>query len=141
MLKVFMVIFGDSILVARLFSMIPAILTGILGYTHIRKDFGNKVGLLFSFLILTLPVMPSYGAEIRMYTCGHFFFATVSAIYAYRVVKDNKVKNWSLFAIFSLATAHCHYYGLVTVAIMNALLLFHIIFTKNEEISNIRKVI
>ena len=68
MLKVFMVILGDSILVARLFSMIPAILTGILGYTHIRKDLGNKVGLLFSFLILALPVMPSYGAEIRMYT-------------------------------------------------------------------------
>ena len=138
MLKVFMVILGDSILVARLFSMIPAILTGILGYTHIRKDFGNKVGLLFSFLILTLPIMPSYGAEIRMYTWT-LFFATVSAIYAYRIAKDNKVKNWSLFAIFSLATAHCHYYGLVTVAIINALLLFHIIFTKNEEIRNTRR--
>ena len=42
MLKVFMIIFGDSIWVARLFSMIPAILTGILGYTHIRKDFETR---------------------------------------------------------------------------------------------------
>jgi len=138
MLKIVMLIFGDSILVARLFSMVPAILTGILGYTHIRKDFGSKVGLLFSVLIFTLPVMPSYGAEIRMYTWT-LFFATISAIYAYRISKENKVKNWSLFAIFSLATAHCHYYGLATVAIINALLLFHILITKNEEIRNAKR--
>ncbi|MCI9087235.1 MAG: glycosyltransferase family 39 protein [Clostridia bacterium] len=138
MLKIVMLILGDSILVARLFSMIPAILTGILGYTHIRKDFGSKVGLLFSVLIFALPVMPSYGAEIRMYTWT-LFFATISAIYAYRISKENKVKNWSLFAIFSLATAHCHYYGLATVAIINALLLFHILITKNEEIRNAKR--
>lgn len=138
MLKVVMSILGDSVLVARLFSMLPAILTGILGYTHIRKDFGSKVGVLFSFLILALPVMPSYGSEIRMYTWT-LFFVTLSEIYAYRIAKNNKIKNWSLFAIFSLAAAHCHYYGLVTVVIINALLLFHILFTEDEEIRNIRK--
>lgn len=46
---------GNSIISFRIFSAISIILLGILGYTHIRKDFGEKVrnfifiyGLLFS---------------------------------------------------------------------------------------------
>ena len=54
----------------------------------------------------------------------------LAAIYAYRISKENKVKNWALFVIFSLGAAHCHYYGLVTVAIINGLLFLYILFSK-----------
>ena len=37
-------IFGNEILVYRLFSVLVISILGILGYTHIRKDFGGKVG-------------------------------------------------------------------------------------------------
>lgn len=129
LLKMVTYIFGNTILVARLFSVSAGILIGILGFTHIRKDFGPKVGLAFSFLMLFLPFMAMYGMEIRMYSWT-MLFVTLSGIYAYRSIKQEKKKNWLLFAIFSLCAAHCHYYGLVSVAIINALLLFHIIFSQ-----------
>ena len=54
--------------ILRLFSAITIALTAILGYTHIRKDFGEKVGFWFSFLTLMLPVSAQYAGEIRMYS-------------------------------------------------------------------------
>lgn len=129
LLKVVTMIFGNSIVVCRLFSMAAGIALGILGYTHIRKDFGAKIGVAFSFLVFFLPYMTVYGLEIRMYMWT-ILFVTLSAIYAYRTTKENKMKNWFLFAIFSLGAANCHYYGLATVAIINALLFLYIIFSK-----------
>ena len=128
-LKTVTLIFGDSILVCRLFSVLAGALMGVIGYTHIRKDFGAKVGVAFSFLTLFLPFMPLYAIEIRMYTWV-MLFATLAGIYAYRICKNSKVINWVLFAIFSLCAAHTHYYGLVTVGIINAMLFFYIIFSK-----------
>ncbi len=129
LLKTFTLIFGNNILVCRLFSVVAGILMGVIGFTHIRKDFGPKVGLVYTFLAIFLPCMAVYGSEIRMYSWT-MLFTTLSGIYAYRSIKQNKVKNWGLFALFSLAAAHSHYYGLVSVAIINGLLFLHIVFSK-----------
>ena len=121
-LKIVSLIFGNNILAFRLISVIALSILGILGYTHIRKDFGEKVGLLFSFLVYFLPVNVIYASEIRMYTVG-MLFVTIMAIYAYRIFKGNKsIKNWIIFAIFSLASAYTHYYGLMSAGIINILL-------------------
>ncbi len=129
LLKVFTLIFGNNILVCRLFSVLAGILIGVIGFTHIRKDFGAKVGVAYTFLAFFLPFASVFGSEIRMYSWT-MLFTTLSGIYAYRTIKENKVKNWALFALFSLGAAHCHYYGLVSVAIINGLLFLHILFSK-----------
>lgn len=69
-LHVLNLIFGNNIIIYRLFSALTIALLGIIGYTHIRKDFGEKVGILFSFLVFFLPVSSMYAGEIRMYTLG-----------------------------------------------------------------------
>lgn len=43
MLHLLFLIFGNNIIVYRIFSAIAVAILGILGYTHIRKDFGDKV--------------------------------------------------------------------------------------------------
>ena len=129
MLKTFTLIFGNSILSCRLFSVIAGILIGVLGFTHVRKDFGEKVGVSFTFLSFFLPFMSLYAMEIRMYIWT-MLFVLLAGIYAYRISRENRMKNWSLFTIFSLAAAHCHYYGLATVMIINGLLLLYILFSK-----------
>ena len=77
---------NNSILAYRLFSSICVIGIAILGFTHIRKDFGEKTGFIFSFLILFMPISLAYSGEIRMYTLA-MLFVTVMAIYAYRIYK------------------------------------------------------
>lgn len=90
-LRIIYLITGGSILAYRLFSVIPIAIMIILGYTHIRKDFGEKTGFIFSFLSAFLPEMAVYAIEIRMYSWA-ILAVTILAIYAYRLVKkDNTI--------------------------------------------------
>ena len=60
MLRIVYVITGGSIMAYRIFSVIPSAILIILGYTHIRKDFGERTGFIFSFLSAFLPEMAVY---------------------------------------------------------------------------------
>lgn len=42
LLHIIYLIFGNKIIIFRLFSVVATVILGILGYTHIRKDFGEK---------------------------------------------------------------------------------------------------
>ena len=54
MLKILNLIFGQNIIIYRLFSLIGIVLLGTLGLTHIKKDFGKTTGMLFTFFSFLL---------------------------------------------------------------------------------------
>ncbi len=127
MLKIINLIFGTNILIYRLFSLVPMAILGILGYTHIRKDFGEKTGLLFSFFILFMPGITRYAMEIRMYSWA-MLFVTLTAIYGYRLYRNEfSIKNLCIFGIFSLASAYTHYYGLMASGIINVIIFIYLL--------------
>lgn len=134
MLKIVNIIFGTNIIAYRLFSVLGIIVLGILGLTHIKKDFGTKTGLLFTFLSMFLPAMLNYALEIRMYSWT-ITFVTLMAIYLYRFIKQQDLKNLILFGIFSIVSCYMHYYALVCAGIMNLGLIIYVI--KNRK--NIEK--
>ena len=138
MLHIVWMIFGNNVIAFRLFSVLAIVLLGILGYTHIRKDFGDKAGILFSYLVYFLPVMCTYSQEIRMYSWSCLLI-TLLAIYAYRLYKKiknkeeekNVNKNIILFGILSILSCYIHYYALVSAGLINFVLLIYII--KNRK--------
>lgn len=138
MLHFVYLIFGNNVIAFRLFSVLAIVILGILGFTHIRKDFGEKVGILFSFLTYFLPVMCTYSQEIRMYSWS-CLIVSVMAIYAYRFYKsiknnDNKkIKNLIIFGIFSIASCYIHYYALVTACLINLILLIYVIVNRKKD--------
>lgn len=132
MLKLFTMIFGNQLVVFRIFSLIPIVLLSIFSYTHIRKEFGEKVGMYFSFILLFLPTTLHYSTQIRMYSWIMFFIA-VTAFYAYKVFQEiEKKQNWIIFAIFSVLSAYTHYFGLFTIGIINLILIYYIVKKKKE---------
>lgn len=132
-LHILNLIFGTNIIIYRLFSVLCIILIGILGYTHIKKDFGEKIGILFSYLAFFLPAVCVYSVEIRMYSLA-MFLATSMGIYAYRIIKNEFLKkNWIIFAISSLALSYTHYYGLMTAGIVNLILFIYILKNKRDD--------
>ena len=142
MLRIIGFLTNQSILAYRLFSTLPLIILAILGYTHLRKDFGGKVGFLFSFLILFMPVNLVYASEIRMYTWA-MLFVFVTALYGYRIYKSGiSNKNWMIFSIFSLASAYTHYYSLVAVGLINIALFIYFLVNnikqRNYEVKYIK---
>lgn len=133
------VISGGSIIAYRIFSLICIALLSILGYTHIRKDFGEKTGILFSFFALFLPEICIFANEIRMYSLA-ILLVTICAIYAYRIFKgDTSWKNWIIFEISSLACLYVHYYGLMVAGLIHVIMLIN--FIKNHRSQSIKRII
>ena len=130
MLKIVNLIFGTNIIAYRIFSCLGIIALGIIGYTHIRKDFGEKTGILFSFFSFFLPVMANYATEIRMYSWT-IVFVTLMAIYLNRFIKQKNTKNLILFGTFSIISCYMHYYALVCAGFINLGLIIYII--KNRK--------
>ena len=133
LLKLWSLIAGTSIVSLRIFSVIGAQALAILGITHIRRDFGAWTGFWYSFIIYALPTTVRYAGEIRMYSWLPFF-ATLTAIYAYRLYRTQKLKDYILFVLMSLCTAYTHYFGLVFVFIVNAMLLIAIFIGRKKKI-------
>lgn len=135
------IIFGNKIIIYRLFSAICIAILGILGFTHIKKDFGKRTGLLFSFFSYFLPVCSLYAGEIRMYSLG-LLLGTIMCIYAYRIYKNNIKKcTFIFFALSSLTLAYTHYYGLILAGIINLLLFINLIKNKKERMQDLKKFI
>lgn len=133
LLKIVGICTNYSILAYRIFSLIPIIVLGILGFTHIKKDFGEKTGLIFSFLALFLPAMGVYANQIRMYSWA-LLSVTILAIYAYRIFKGQvSNKNIIIFFIASWISIYTHYYGLMTAGIINAILFIYLLIKKNGK--------
>ena len=132
MLRIVYLITGGSIMAYRIFSVIPSAILIILGYTHIRKDFGERTGFIFSFLSAFLPEMAVYAVEIRMYSWA-ILAVTVLAIYAYRLLKEDNTKNWIIFGISSLSSIYLHYYGLMAAGLINVILLVYLIIKKRKK--------
>lgn len=139
MLRVVNILTGGSILAYRIFSALAIAVLGLLGYTHIRKDFGEKTGLLFSFFSYFLPMMAVYANQIRMYSWA-IVFVTLLSIYAYRIYNgDTSAKNWIIFFLTSLASLYIHYYGLMAAGLIN--LFLFISFIKNKKFKELKCIV
>ena len=134
LLHIVFLIFGKSILAYRIFSSLCIIGVGILGYTLIRKDFGEKVGLYYSILALFLPFAATYSSEIRMYTLG-LFIGTIFSVYAYRIYNNKEfvLKDYVIFGVSSILLCYTHYYGLVFAGVLNFILLVYLIAKRNAK--------
>lgn len=132
-LKIMTDIFGYCVPVMKLSSVIPMILTMLLGVTVLRKRHGNLVSSIFCAAIFCMPYMQHFGIEIRMYSLG-FFFATASGIFAYEVLFDSNLKNWICFTMLSVLAGYSHHFAFVTVGAVYLYILLYYIFKDRTHI-------
>lgn len=131
MLKAVSLVCGGSVVAMRLFSAFGMWLLCLAGYTHIRRYVSPRMGLFFSLFCALSPAGVKYATEIRMYSFGALF-VFFSAFYAYLAVKGGmkSKKDCILFVAFSVCAAYMHYYGLVTVCVINAFFIIGAIVKK-----------
>lgn len=132
------------ITVYRVFTVLGAIALALLGYTHIRKDFGTKTGVFFSFLVICMPFIVFMAVEIRMYTWAMFSVA-VCFVYVLRIMRTVSQKApiplhwWILFVLSSLASAYLHYFAAIAAFLINLLLLIRLInCARNKDKSTLK---
>lgn len=116
-LKLFSMAFGYNLISAKIFSIIPILLTMLLGYYNLGQVFGKKTGLAFAIALALMPLYQSYAVEIRMYTWASF---TVfgCGVFAFRAISENKRRYWILYAVFGVLSAYLHYFAFLSVVLI-----------------------
>lgn len=124
-------IFGNSMISLRIFSMLAIVILAILGYTHIRKDFSRKTGLLFTILAFVMPFSYKYALQLSNYSYT-ILFTALAAIYGYRVVqyfRNNEYMHITTavaFMAYSMLAMYTNYGAVLAVAIINVVMLLRI---------------
>ncbi|KNY26481.1 glycosyltransferase family 39 protein [Pseudobacteroides cellulosolvens] len=132
-LKIFTTIFGNGEFGLRLFSVLGVVALSGLGIGPVRRIFGVKTGLIYSFLAITMPINLSMAQETRMYTWAAFFVAT-SGLFGYLAVSKRQKIDWVKFGLCTVLAAYTHYYALLAVAIINFIMLLSILIKKRDAI-------
>lgn len=140
-LHVLYLLFGQNILVYRLFSVVGALALASLGIGTVRKLFGDQVGLTFEVLALFTPYIGEMAVQIRMYSWVTFFVA-LCALYGYRIflalqarfedgVTDAGTRIpwqwWAVFFASSLTCAYLHYFGTISAFLINVALFVYLV--------------
>lgn len=116
-MKIFGDIFGHTIYIYHLASLVPFIISIVLVVSFFRKRLGN-IPAAFLVVILGLGYFCiEYNLEIRMYSLA--FLGVLMTFYcAYRVISEGKKIAYIGMVLWALLAAYSHYYGLVTVGIL-----------------------
>lgn len=116
-IKLFGDMFGHSIPVYHLASLVPFVIGIVLLVTVVRKRFGNIPTAFFVVISGLGASCIEYNLEIRMYSLA--FLGVFAAFYcSYRVISTGKKAAWIGMVLWALEAAYSHYYALVAVGIL-----------------------
>ncbi len=109
-------VFGPSLVAYRGFSLACTAALALLGWTHVRRDCGNRAGILFAAFVLFSPWTMVESVDIRMYAWAALLVG-VTLIYARRVAaavvagENAPLSWWAIAFVCALASAYSHYYA------------------------------
>jgi 4-amino-4-deoxy-L-arabinose transferase-like glycosyltransferase len=133
MLRLYRLVFGDSVFALRSFSALGAIFLVALSVGPVKRIFGKSVSVIYGFLLIFTPITIAYAQEIRMYIWAAFF-VTGSSIYAYLAVIGGKKSDWIKYILFSTAASYTHYYALLSTLVTGSVVIIYILITDRRKI-------
>lgn len=116
-LKLFGTLFGYTVPVFHLASLVPFVIGIVLALTFVRKHFGMLPAAFFVMISGLGQACLEYNLEVRMYALA--FLCVMGCFYcSYRIIADGSRKTWVGMVLWALGAAYSHYYALVAVGIM-----------------------
>lgn len=132
-LKVFTDRFGIHLLLIKILSIVPMLLTMVLGSTVIRKEFGFRTALFFILILGTLPCTMEYAVQARMYTWA-IFFVTLCGLEAYRIAIQGKLIDWLGYLLGGVGAAYTHYFAFAAVLWIYGFLFLYLLIWKRKQL-------
>jgi uncharacterized membrane protein len=131
-LKIWAKLFGNSANALELFSLIPCVLTMLMGAVFLAREFSKRAAFFFLTAFNFSSCIIYNATEIRMYSLALFFVLLVVLASYYVVTKPQPpLLAWLSLFFGTIAAAYTHYYAGGFIAIYNVLLFFYIL--KNER--------
>ena len=122
LLKIVCFAFGDNPFAYNLTSLIPYGIFLALSVTVIRKEFGCECSAILVTFAALLDNSITYNVEARMYSWG-LLFIFLSYYALYKILLEQKMRNYVWYTVASLCAAYTHYYCLIVVAFFYLFLL------------------
>ncbi len=132
-LKIFTDRFGIHLLLIKILSIVPMLLTMVLGATVIRKEFGFRTALFFILTLGTLPCTMEYAVQARMYTWA-IFFVTLCGLEAYRTATQGKLIGWLGYLLGGVGAAYTHYFAFVAVLWIYGFLFLYLLIRRRKQL-------
>ena len=132
-LKIFTDRFGIHLLLIKILSIVPMLLTMVLGATVIRKEFGFRTALFFILTMGTLPCTMEYAVQARMYTWA-IFFVTLCGLEAYRTATQGKLIGWLGYLLGGVGAAYTHYFAFVAVLWIYGFLFLYLLIRRRKQL-------
>ncbi len=124
-IKLYTMVFGATIPAVKLITILPIILTMVLGATKIDRYFGKGKVALPTLFIIAVAAAPNFlfiSVELRVYSWA-MFFVTYCGLLAYELINVGITrKRLAMFIVISLLAAYCHYFALVSAAVIYGIL-------------------
>jgi 4-amino-4-deoxy-L-arabinose transferase-like glycosyltransferase len=128
-LKVFTNIVGSNAFTIRLFSVIGALSTLLIGYVVGQRVFGKNCALCYCLLLVSLPMLASFTHEGRMYTWAALATTGVF-LYSLLYMKNGRIGDLIFLGLFSLMAAYTHYYCLMAAFWSNVFVLIYLLVNR-----------
>ncbi|MBD5452826.1 MAG: hypothetical protein HDR30_00670 [Lachnospiraceae bacterium] len=115
---------ADTIVMAKIVSVIPYYLLLIYALVFLRRRFGAFTAGAFTFCIIAMPQMSAYTVEIRMYGWA-LLFVTAAFFHAYEMICDKNCScgHYIALTLYGLAAAYTQYFACVAVIMIYVSLL------------------
>ncbi|MBR5595832.1 MAG: glycosyltransferase family 39 protein [Lachnospiraceae bacterium] len=107
----------DSVIFAKLASVIPMIGLWILAVTKLHKQCGMLTAGIFIFCVYTMPQLTLYSVEIRMYSFA-LFLVTMAYFYGYEIYKTRQKKAFVGLFICGILVAYTQYFSCIAIALL-----------------------
>ena len=121
-LKFITTIFGNELWVGRLFSLAIYSVSFLLAFYPIKRMFSYKTSVIFSILLLLIPINFFTAIEIRTYSVA--FTATLGAsVYALSLFQRGTKKDIALYILFSVIALYSHNYAIFYIFVLSNCLL------------------
>lgn len=124
-------LFGYSVPVMKIVSILPMAGAILLGSTFVYQRFGVKTSCLYIICIVSMPQLLYYGLEIRMYSLG-FFFATGAGIFAVECIYTAKWKYFLLLSVMTALAGYTHHFALVSSGFVYLFFLIYCFSTRKD---------
>lgn len=130
--RLFRLLFGESLQVQKVLTLIPMSLTLVLGATKVRKYFGDRTSFLFIILLGCIPCSMVYAVQVRMYSWA-LFCVTACGLAAWEIYVNDRWSCWIWLTVTAVAAAYLHYFAFASVIIINGLLFLALLFPGKKE--------
>lgn len=136
-LKFFCDIFGYTILVTKVFSVLGYIATLSLGLTVIKKHFGTERAIVYMLTVGAIPMSLYFSVQQRSYQWC-IFFITLCFIEVLLFLENRQAHHCVIFLSAALLSAYNHIYALLAVGII---FLFTNIYVFCKKQKSVKKII